>query len=77
MWINNEVKELLFIDVSDIVTIGITNQRETTVVWDKTTGKPLHNAIGMYFLIFVTTRMFFFFSFTPLENDSFPLICKP
>lgn len=25
--------------------IGITNQRETTVVWDKTTGKPLHNAL--------------------------------
>ena len=24
---------------------GITNQRETTVAWDKTTGKPLHNAI--------------------------------
>ncbi|TPX43717.1 glycerol kinase [Synchytrium endobioticum] len=29
----------------DIKGIGITNQRETTVVWDKTTGKPLHNAI--------------------------------
>ena len=26
--------------------IGITNQRETTVVWDKVTGEPLHNAIG-------------------------------
>jgi glycerol kinase len=25
--------------------IGITNQRETTVVWDRTTGKPMHNAI--------------------------------
>jgi glycerol kinase len=30
---------------SDIVAIGITNQRETTVVWDKTTGKPVYNAI--------------------------------
>ncbi|NNJ65819.1 MAG: glycerol kinase GlpK [Xanthomonadales bacterium] len=30
---------------SDIAAIGITNQRETTVVWDKTTGAPLHNAI--------------------------------
>ena len=29
----------------DITAIGITNQRETTVVWDKATGKPLHNAI--------------------------------
>jgi glycerol kinase len=29
----------------DIAAIGITNQRETTVVWDRTTGKPVHNAI--------------------------------
>src|SRR6187397_1198421 len=29
----------------DIVAIGITNQRETTIVWDKKTGKPLYNAI--------------------------------
>ncbi|XP_023024251.2 glycerol kinase 3 [Leptinotarsa decemlineata] len=29
----------------NIVTLGITNQRETTIVWDKTTGEPLHNAI--------------------------------
>lgn len=30
---------------SDIVSIGITNQRETTVVWDKKTGEPIYNAI--------------------------------
>jgi len=30
---------------SDIAAIGITNQRETTVVWDKITGKPIYNAI--------------------------------
>ncbi len=30
---------------SDLVAIGITNQRETTVVWDKTTGAPLSHAI--------------------------------
>ena len=30
---------------SDIAAIGITNQRETTVVWDKETGEPIHNAI--------------------------------
>lgn len=30
---------------TDIAAIGITNQRETTVVWDKETGIPLHNAI--------------------------------
>ena len=29
----------------DITAIGITNQRETVVVWDKTTGEPVHNAI--------------------------------
>ena len=29
----------------DIAAIGITNQRETTVVWDRRTGKPIHNAI--------------------------------
>ena len=31
--------------VNDIAAIGITNQRETTVVWDRKTGKPLYNAI--------------------------------
>ena len=30
---------------SDIASIGITNQRETTVVWNKKTGQPIHNAI--------------------------------
>src|SRR5882757_6310518 len=30
---------------SDIQAIGITNQRETTLVWDRTTGKPVYNAI--------------------------------
>lgn len=30
---------------SDIAAIGITNQRETTVLWDKQTGKPVYNAI--------------------------------
>ena len=30
---------------SDIVSIGITNQRETTVIWDKTTGLPVYHAI--------------------------------
>jgi glycerol kinase len=29
----------------DIAGLGITNQRETAVVWDKTTGEPIHNAI--------------------------------
>jgi len=33
------------IDLKDIAACGITNQRETTVVWEKATGKPIHNAI--------------------------------
>ena len=33
------------IDPSQIRAVGITNQRETTVVWDKVTGKPIYNAI--------------------------------
>ncbi|EQD41583.1 protein containing Carbohydrate kinase, FGGY, partial [mine drainage metagenome] len=30
---------------SDLAAVGVTNQRETAVVWDRTTGKPVHNAI--------------------------------
>jgi glycerol kinase len=33
------------LESSDIAAIGITNQRETTVVWNRKTGKPVHNAI--------------------------------
>lgn len=33
------------IDPKEIAAIGITNQRETAVVWDKTTGQPIYNAI--------------------------------
>jgi len=33
------------IDLKDIAACGITNQRETTVVWEKATGKPVYNAI--------------------------------
>jgi glycerol kinase len=40
-----EAKTRAGIDASDIAAIGITNQRETTVVWDKITGKPVYNAI--------------------------------
>jgi len=58
-WVEHNPKEILesqlatfknliknnAIDVKSIAGIGITNQRETTVVWDKTTGKPIYNAI--------------------------------
>ncbi len=40
-----EAKARQDIDVSDIVAIGITNQRETTIVWDRRTGDPIYNAI--------------------------------
>ena len=33
------------IQASDLAAIGITNQRETTVVWDRRTGQPIHRAI--------------------------------
>jgi glycerol kinase len=33
------------ITANDLAAVGITNQRETTVVWDKNTGKPYHNAV--------------------------------
>lgn len=36
----------LKIGPADLAAVGITNQRETTVLWDKDTGKPVHNAIA-------------------------------
>lgn len=39
----------LNISYQEIVAIGITNQRETTVLWDPLTGIPLYNAIGNIF----------------------------
>ncbi|MDE5995910.1 MAG: glycerol kinase, partial [Eubacterium sp.] len=58
-WVEHDANEILFsemqailnvlrqekVDVKDIAGIGITNQRETTIVWDKETGKPIYNAI--------------------------------
>jgi glycerol kinase len=40
-----EVLETGRIEPNEIAGIGITNQRETTIVWDKKTGKPVYNAI--------------------------------
>ena len=34
------------ISIDEVAAIGITNQRETTILWDKNTGKPIKNAIG-------------------------------
>jgi glycerol kinase len=33
------------VQAKDIAALGITNQRETTVIWDRTTNRPIHNAI--------------------------------
>jgi len=41
----SEAMAKIGITAADIASIGITNQRETTVVWDKNTGKPVYNAI--------------------------------
>ena len=48
----NDVKKLIFktiknnkLKTSQIISIGITNQRETTVLWNKKTGKPIYKAI--------------------------------
>lgn len=40
-----EATAKLGVDITDIAAIGITNQRETTVIWDRKTGKPVCNAI--------------------------------
>lgn len=58
-WVEHNAMEILYsqfqavtevinanrIYTSDIASIGITNQRETTILWDKGTGKPIYNAI--------------------------------
>jgi glycerol kinase len=38
-------REALSGALGEVVAIGITNQRETTVLWERSTGKPIHNAI--------------------------------
>ncbi|OGS45172.1 MAG: glycerol kinase [Elusimicrobia bacterium RIFOXYD2_FULL_34_15] len=44
--VNNSIQKVLAkIPKNSIETIGITNQRETTVIWDRITGKPVYNAI--------------------------------
>src|SRR6184192_4203575 len=40
-----EVLKSAKISAGDVAAIGITNQRETTVLWDRKTGQPVHNAI--------------------------------
>src|ERR1041384_3494080 len=50
-WVEHDPKEILAtqretgVSRKDVMGIGITNQRETTIVWDRQTGEPLCNAI--------------------------------
>ncbi|HEX7098911.1 MAG TPA: glycerol kinase GlpK [Acidimicrobiia bacterium] len=58
-WVEHDPKEIWYrtqqvidgalkkggVDVSDIAAVGVTNQRETAVVWDRNTGEPVYNAI--------------------------------
>ncbi|CAH0402141.1 unnamed protein product [Chilo suppressalis] len=45
--IQKAVEQLISLggQAKDIIAVGVTNQRETTIVWDRNTGAPLHNAI--------------------------------
>ena len=43
--VSRAAMEKLNITASDIAAIGITNQRETTVIWDRNTGRPIANAV--------------------------------
>ncbi len=40
-----DVLHLANVQPGEVAAVGVTNQRETTIVWDRTTGKPVHNAI--------------------------------
>ena len=58
-WVEHDPKEILAtqrdtarealaqsgISLKDLMAVGITNQRETTILWDRQTGEPIHNAI--------------------------------
>lgn len=54
------------ISPSSIVSLGVTNQRESTVVWDKYTGKPLYNAISKLIVLYLSI----FFIFISFEIDN-------
>jgi glycerol kinase len=45
LWSTRQALRKAKVTAGDIAAIGITNQRETVVIWDKASGKPIHNAI--------------------------------
>lgn len=46
--IEGAVRNLIILDINpnDVIALALTNQRETTILWNSETGKPLYNAIG-------------------------------
>lgn len=48
--IEGAVRNLIILDINpnDIIALAVTNQRETTILWNSETGKPLYNAIGKF-----------------------------
>ncbi|MBV9192478.1 MAG: glycerol kinase GlpK [Betaproteobacteria bacterium] len=58
-WVEHDPKEIIAtqretareavrqanVSLKDVMSVGITNQRETTIIWDRQTGEPIHNAI--------------------------------
>lgn len=57
--INVGTKNLIFLDINpgDIIALGITNQRETTVLWHRKTGMPVYNAIGQFTQMLLATLL--------------------
>jgi glycerol kinase len=45
LWAAKTAMRKAVVKPTDIAAIGITNQRETTIIWDRATGQPIHNAI--------------------------------
>lgn len=71
-----EKLKTLHISPTTISAVGVTNQRETTVVWDKITGKPLYNALSKL-LFFISeynckkckhNKLIIFYSLDGYEN---------
>uniref|UniRef100_A0A672V1C4 Probable glycerol kinase n=1 Tax=Strigops habroptila TaxID=2489341 RepID=A0A672V1C4_STRHB len=59
-----EKLQQLNIDITNIKAIGVSNQRETTVVWDKTTGEPLYN------VLYIPVHLFMFSVWLDLRTQA-------
>ena len=78
--VKETIKEALESADVDIAACGITNQRETVIVWDRLTGKPIYPAIDVILIInpllffLITGSVFFIISIGPkkfvLKSDS-------